>query len=162
MQQALVKVQPINLVGLSVRTNNKNEMDPRTAKIGGLVAEYFQNNIQDKIPHRKKAGVTLMGYGEYDSDEHGDYTYYIGEEVNNVEKIPSEFDSIVIPAGNYQKFTTPPGKIPDVVIQAWQKIWTLDSQQLGGKRKYAVDFQVHDERALDLQHAIVDIYIGIR
>ena len=51
--------------------------------------------------------------------------------------------------------------MPDVVIQAWQHIWTMNGAQLGGKRKYLVDFEVYDQRAMDPNNAIADIYIGI-
>ena len=46
-------------------------------------------------------------------------------------------------------------------MNAWQKIWNMDENQLGGKRTYVTDFEVHDQRASDLNKVVVDIYIEI-
>lgn len=148
------------LSGLTVRTSNKNEMDPATAKIGPLVQRYFQNQIANKIQHRANPGVTYLGYTDYESNEHGEYTFLIGEAVS--ENTPqSDFRILLIPAGAFQKFSTASGKLPDVVIQTWQQIWKMDSAQLGGARKYCADFEVYDHRAMDPSNAVVDIYIGL-
>jgi predicted transcriptional regulator YdeE len=68
---------------------------------------------------------------------------------------------ITIPNSRYQKFTTAPGKMPEVVVNAWQKIWEMTSEVLGGNRKYQADFEVYDQRATDPNHTILDLYIGI-
>jgi len=161
MKKEMVNKSEIKLVGLSVRTNNKNEMNPATSKIGGLAGRFWNENIAAKIPQRTKPGVTLSAYTDYASDEHGDYTYFIGEEVSSLENIPSDLQQLIIPAATYQKFTTLPGKMPEVVIQAWQSIWQMTPEDLGSKRKYQTDFEVYDERAQDFSKAEVDIYIGV-
>ncbi len=53
--------------------------------------------------------------------------------------------------------------MPDVVKNAWQKIWHLKDAELGGKRRYHADFEIYDERASDLTHQclVLDLYIGI-
>lgn len=162
MQKELIHKNEIKLIGLTTRTNNTNEMNPATGKIGGMIGEFFGNQWATKIAHRKNPGVTLCVYTEYASDEHGDYTYFIGEEVENFDVIPENMQKLIIPAIYYQKFTTPSGKMPDVVIQAWQKIWQMTLDELGGKRAYQADFEVYDQRALDPEKSIVDIYIGIK
>ncbi|MHB1949788.1 MAG: GyrI-like domain-containing protein [Gammaproteobacteria bacterium] len=122
MKKELVSESEIKLVGLTARTNNKNEINPATSKIGELAGRFWGQNIAGQISNRKNPGVTLSVYTEYDSNENGDYTYFIGEEVSSYENIPSGLQKLTIPAAKYQKFTTPSGKMPDVVINAWQKI----------------------------------------
>lgn len=161
MKKDIVNKSEIKLVGLSVRTNNKNEMNPETSKISELAGRFWSENIAAKIPQRIKPGVTLSVYTDYASDEHGDYTYFIGEEVSSLENISDHLSPLIIPAAKYQKFTTDPGKMPEVVIQAWQAIWQMTPADLGAKRKYQADFEVYDERAHDFNQATVDIYIGI-
>ncbi len=161
MQKKLIQRDEIKLVGLTTRTNNHNEMNPETGKIGGMIGEFFGNQWPTKIAHRKNPEVTLCVYTKYASDEHGDYTYFIGEEVSDFDHIPDGMKMLVIPASHYQKFTTPSGKIPSVVIQAWQAIWKMTPEELGGKRAYQADFEVYDQRAQDPQNCIVDIYVGI-
>lgn len=161
MQKEKVSRSEISLIGLAVRTNNKNEMNAETAKIGELVRYYHQEEIAAQIPNRTNFGVTLSVYTDYDSDEHGNYTYFIGEEVDSFEDVPENLHALIIPPSHYQKLTTPAGQMPTVVIQAWQQIWKMNDQELGGKRTYLADFEVYDHRAIDPQDTIVDIYIGI-
>lgn len=162
MKKELTQKSAIKLVGLSAHTNNKNETDPQTAKIGATAKHYFSKNIAAQIPNRNNPGVTLAVYTEYASDEHGDYTYFIGEEVTSFENIPTELKTLTIPASKYQKFTTRAGKMPEVVIHAWQQIWQMTPDDFGGARAYQADFEVYDQRAIDLNNTALDIYIGIK
>lgn len=162
MKKELANKSEIKLVGLTARTNNKNEMNPQTSKIGELAGRFWSQDIANQIPNRKNPGVTLSIYTEYDSNEHGDYTYFIGEEVSSFEDVPSELQKLTIPAAKYQKFTTPSGKMPEVVISAWQKIWVMSSDDFGGDRAYVADFEVYDRRAINPANASLDIYIGIK
>ena len=162
MKRELIKKAEIKLVGLSARTNNKAELDPQTAKIRGLIERFWFMNLAAQIQNRANPGVALSVYTDYETDEHGDYTYFIGEEVSAFEKLPSEMSSLTIPAAQYQKFTTASGSIPEIVIQAWQEIWQMTAVDLGGQRAYQADFELYDQRASDLNNASLDIYIGLK
>ena len=48
-----------------------------------------------------------------------------------------------------------------MIIDAWQYIWTLDKETLGGERNYQVDYEVYDERARDPNSTVLDLYIGV-
>lgn len=161
MKKTPVNKQEIKLIGLSARTNNKNEMNPQTSRIGELAGRYWSQGVAAQIPNRQNPGVTLSVYTEYDSDEHGDYTYFIGEEVTSFENIPSGFQKLIIPSAKYQKFTTPAGKMPEVVINAWQQLWKMSAADFEGKRAYQADFELYDQRASDPENTIVDVYVGI-
>jgi predicted transcriptional regulator YdeE len=162
MKKELTKKTAIKLIGLTARTNNKNEMDAQTAKIGELAGRYWGQNIALQIPHRKNPGVTLSVYHEYETNEHGDYSYFIGEEVDSLENIPAGFTALTIPAATYQKFTTGSGPFPDVVINAWQKIWQMSATDFGGERAYHADFELYDQRACDPANASLDVFVGIK
>jgi predicted transcriptional regulator YdeE len=162
MKKELTNKSAIKLVGLTARTNNKNEMNPQTAKIGELMGCYWNQNIAAQISDRKNPGVMLAVYTEYDSNEHGDYTYFLGEEVNSFENIPSGLQTLIISPTKYQKFTTSSGKMPGIVINAWQQIWKMSENDFGGKRAYIADFEIYDQRASNPADASVDIYIGIK
>jgi predicted transcriptional regulator YdeE len=162
MKKELETRSEIKLVGLTARTNNKNEMNPETAKIGGLMGQYFSQNIAAKIPNRTNPGITLSVYTEYDSNEQGDYSYFLGEEVSSFDSTPEELNNLTIPAARYQKFTTPEGQMPEVVINAWQQIWKMTSADFGGDRAYQADFELYDQRACDPTNASLDIFIGIK
>ena len=52
--------------------------------------------------------------------------------------------------------------MPNVVIEAWQKIWQMTEQDFGKPRRFSADFEVYDEQASDPQNATLDVYIGIK
>ncbi len=162
MQKRTTTLPEIKLIGITTRTNLTSEMNLATAKIGATVQKYFHGGLSEKIKNRKKADVTYCVYTDYESDFTGDYTYFIGEEVDSFDDLPEGFETLVIPIQNYAKFTTESGPMPAVCIGAWQKIWTMTSAEFGNERAYIADFEVYDERALDHQNVVLDIYIGLR
>ena len=162
MKKENISKNGFTLIGISARTNNKNEMNSATGKIGALVNSYFSNQFSDKFNHRANPGVTYIAYTDYESDEHGEYTVFIGEEVLSLnDQDLSQFTQLDIPESRYQIFTTKAGKLPEIVIAAWQTIWQLTPSDLGGKRKYHADFEIYDHRAVDPHNAVVDICIGV-
>lgn len=161
MNKEKIKRNGFTLIGIETRTNNKNEMNSTTGKIGPLINAYFSNQFSGQFNHRINPGVTYIAYTNYESNEHGEYTVFIGEEVETLENQDfSQFTQLDIPASSYQKFTTEPGKLPDIVIGAWQNIWGMTPSDLGSKRKYHTDFEIYDQRATDPHNAVVDIFIG--
>jgi len=60
MQKSLVNLEEMKLAGLQVRTNNKNEMNSSSAKIGPLVQQYFQQQVSGTIQNRKNPGRTFL------------------------------------------------------------------------------------------------------
>lgn len=161
MQKEVINQSGFLIMGVTARTNNINEMDHNTAKIAPLVGEYFSKSIANQIPNRVNPGLTIDGFNEYASDEFDDYTYFIWEVVSSKEDVPAGFKVFEIPAGKYVKFTTPEGKMPFVIFEAWQKIWAMTVQDLGGKRTYRIDYEVYDERAHNPDKTVVDIVIGV-
>jgi predicted transcriptional regulator YdeE len=161
MEKTIELLPPIQLVGITARTNNAAEMNPATGKIGPTLQRYFQNNLAAKINSRKKPGTTYCVYTEYENDCNGDYTYFVGEAVSNLNEVDSSLETKLIPAQRTIKFTTAPGPMPAVCIELWQKIWSMTDADLGGTRAYVADFEVYDERSHDPQNTVLDIYIGI-
>lgn len=51
--------------------------------------------------------------------------------------------------------------MPDVIVNAWNEIWDMSSEKLGGKRSYKSDFEIYDERATDHQNIVLDVYVGV-
>ncbi len=162
MKKIITQLPEIKLVGITVRTNNKIESYPETAKIGTIVQRFFGENLQNKILDRKNPRTVLAVYTDYESDASGEYTYFIGEEVTSFDKVDEIFRTLTVPPQTYAKFTFGPDRIPQVVIDAWQKIWKMDKTDLGGERGYIADIEVYDERSVDHNRTIFDMYIGIK
>ncbi|MES2252085.1 MAG: GyrI-like domain-containing protein [Pseudomonadota bacterium] len=165
MQQLNLTLPVITLIGIETRTNNTFETNPMTSKIGPCAQRYGQEQLFNKITNRKNPGTTFCAYTDYESDHTGDYTFFIGEEIDAdiaESYVPAEgLKKHVIPAQNYAKFTTESGPMPFVAISAWQKIWQMTPDDLGGKRSFQNDFQIHDERSVNPMSTILDIYVGI-
>lgn len=150
------------LVGISCRTSNAREFNPETAQIAGMVNRYVQENIAQLLTQRVLPGTTYAVYTDYENGVAGDYTYFLGEEVKDAASVPEGLSRLVIPEQRYIKATTEPGVMPAVCIEMWQRLWHFSPEELGGERAYVADFEVYDERAHDLQQAVLDIYIGLK
>lgn len=162
MKKSYISLNEIKLVGITARTSNNLEANPETAKIGKTIGSYFENNLSQKIAGRIKPGTTYSAYTEYEKDETGKYTYFVGEEVDSFTEIADGFATLIIPASNYTKFECGPGRMPKICIDTWKEIWKMQETDFGGKRTYITDFEIYDERAKDYENTILDIYIGIR
>ena len=161
MKQVFVSQSEKTIVGIKVRTNNQAEADSSKGQILPCIQKYFHQNLAAQIPHRTSPGTTYCIYTDYESDHHGDYTYFVGEEVDSVIDLPANFEVLIIPAQKYVKFTNGPGAMPDVVRKPWQQIWQMSPKDLGGERAFLADFEIYDQRASDHQNIVLDIYIGI-
>ena len=148
------------LLGITGRTNNQNEMDPHKAIIGTMMQHYWSNNLANDFCHRLNPGVTYAVYTNYASDEHGEYTYFLGEVVGAFDNQKlDQFQTLTIAASNYQLFTPQPDVMPGVIIHTWQAIWAMS--ELKDQRSYQADFEVYDQRAANPASATADIYVGI-
>ena len=163
MNKTKERLEGLILIGLTARTNNANETNPEKSKIAKLAGEYWSQQIGNQFKHRLNPGVTYSVYTDFESDENGEYTYFVGEVVSTLEDQDlDKFKTVSLPASAYMKFTTNPGSMPDVVIQAWQDIWKMSPSDFDGERSYVADFEVYDKKASDPKNAIVDIYIGLK
>lgn len=160
-QETSINLEDIKLVGIKVRTSYQNEINKMEGKIFPCVQQYFHQQLFEKISYRKKPGTTFCVYTEYENDYMGEYTYFIGEEVISIDQVSESLSTLIIPPQKYAKFTTHPGSMPNVIVEAWQKIWQMSSKELGGSRRYHTDFEIYDERAQDHQNIVLDLYIGI-
>jgi len=162
MQETITSLGNLVLVGTEVRTSNAKEGNPDTAKIGPHFYQYISQQTAEKIDGRLAPYTTYSVYTKYESNEHGEYTHFLGESVDPSSKqTHNDLIKLEIPASKYKKFTTNEGPMPGIVIEAWQKIWAMTPEELGGKRTYIADFEVYDQRSADPAHAVVDIYVGI-
>ena len=161
MKKAIETLPPLKLIGITARTNNAREMDPAAACIGAMMGRYFGGGLAHQIPGRITPDTTYCVYTHYESDVMGDYTYFIGEAVDAFDAVPEGLEMLEIPAQRYAHFTTEPGAMPGVVIGAWQSIWSMSDEVLGGARAYVADMEIYGAGATDPQNSIVDVYIGI-
>jgi predicted transcriptional regulator YdeE len=148
------------VIGIEGRTSNTKETT-HDAVIPRQWNEVRRNGLLSRIPNRLDSSIIAL-YTEYESDEHGPYTYVLGAKVSVASKIPPGMVARHVPAGKYALFTSDRGSVAEVVPNTWKRIWALRQSHPEIRRNYKTDFEIYDERAADPQNAQVDIYIGIK
>lgn len=139
--------------GISIRTNNANEMNPETASIAGLYQD-FDNNIAVDYEN----GARVYGvYYDYESDASGDFSVLAG--ADRIKSSIIELEQVTIQAGNYLLFkgeAEEQGEMPQAVIATWMKVWNYFSNaDCAHQRAYKTDFEHY------ISATNVHIYIGI-
>lgn len=147
----IVKFPKLDVFGISVRTKNTRETDPKIAKIGPLWGDFFQT-----IAPRLSQGSTVYGvYSNYESDMNGEFDVLAGADLIE-NKSGLSLKSLTLAEGNYLVFTEV-GPMPQAVITAWSKIWAyFVSSECSHQRTYKTDFEVY------VGADKVDIYIGVK
>lgn len=153
----------IKLVGIKTRTNNEFEKkNVYEGRCFALIKKFVHEKLADKIQHRTKPATLYCCYTNYESDHTGDYDYFIGEAVDSFDDVLADFETLIIPAGNYLKITNGPAAMPNVISDVWNFVWQMKDSDFSAPRSYDVDFEVYDERAKDHQAIILDVFIGLK
>jgi len=147
--------------GIDVRTTNAAEMELATARIPALWERFTYESLPGHIPGQTNPGVVLGLYSDFDSDADGAYTLMAGCEVSPESNMPAGLGTKSVPPAKYAVFTSEKGEIPTIIFNAWQEIWAMTPEQLGGHRAYTGDFEVYDERAVNMNNAQIEIWISI-
>jgi predicted transcriptional regulator YdeE len=140
-------IEEFQVVGVAARTTNAREMTP-----DGVIPKLWAKMAQH---------ATVALYTEYESDEHGAYTFVLGAKADPALVIPDGSVLKTVPAGRYAVFTSERGPIQKMVVETWQRIWS-ELPSASNLRSYIADFEVYDQRAADPANAVVEIYIGVK
>lgn len=135
--------------GISTVTSNAEEASGK----GKIAAMWELFSKQNAIPPKSEV---IALYSQYETDEHGTYSYSIG---TFAEQCRDGQDVITLPASLYAVFTSQRGRFEEVVFETWQEIWSWKEK---GLRTYTGDFEVYDERAADIGNAQVTIYVAVK
>ena len=157
----VVHQQAFSVMGIEVRTTNVKEASSEGV-IGKQWQKFFQEGVLEKNPNR--AGSNLYAvYSNYADGRNGEYSFLIGVRVPEGSTAPAGLVLRTIPSGSYAVLTSERGPVVKVVVAAWQRVWKMeDEHTLGGRRAYAADFELYDQRGIDPQNSQVDLYIGLK
>jgi len=161
-QEKTVKVEEqksFNVIGLAVRTNNNQEASGQ-GEIPKLWQRFMQQGIADKIPNRAEQNLIVV-YTDYESDQHGEYTYLIGSRVSSTADVPAGLTLKEVPAGYYAILESGTGPAQVVVPKIWQQIWSMSPKDLGGQRAFQADYEVYPQ-GFDPQNVQVTLHIGLK
>jgi predicted transcriptional regulator YdeE len=155
LKETPVALDGLTVVGVTVRTTNRAEADPGTAKIPALWQRFFV--AQEAIPHRREADVIIGVYTGYESDHTGEYSLIVGSEVSAATDVPDDLVSVAVSPGRYLVFTAE-GEMPGALIRTWMEIWEYFSATSKYQRAYTADFERHDRR----RPSAVAVYVALR
>jgi predicted transcriptional regulator YdeE len=154
MEPKLTTLDARIAAGIEVRTTNREEMSPATAKIPGLWRRFYQERLLEKIPSKKPTGMPMGVYSKYKTDHTGPYYLLAGTEVSSLDELPGGMTGVTISGGKYLVFTAQ-GPMPKILIETWMTIWDYFSKSSIYKRAYTTDFELYrGEDAVDIHIAI--------
>jgi len=156
MDPKIVSKPGFFIIGIEVRTNNRDEMTDK-GKIGPQWQKFYSQNIPAQIPHKKNDQVLAM-YTDYESDVNGEYSYILGAEVDSLASIPAGLVGRRVPDAKYAVFSSERGAIPGIIIDVWKRIWNYKVVE----RAYQTDFEIYGKNSTDPSNAQVDVYLSIR
>ena len=142
------KIDKLMLSGLSVVTNNKNEMNPETAKIMQLWQDYQDKNILGATFNKSKNFDMYGVYSDYTSDVNGDYKATVAVEVTKPK------NAMLIKDQRYLVFQNK-GELPSIVLETWKEIWEYFEGDAKYERAYKIDFEKYSKEDE------IEIYISI-
>ena len=173
------------VVGIETRSSGRDEVTGNS-RIRPLWARFVAERLYGRIPNRTGSGEVLAVYSDHESPATDDldtdyappradaapefqgmpefpfrYTFTIGCPVSSSDNIPAGMVVRTIPAGRYAIITSSWGVMPGILHQTWVEVSRLSPEQLGGRRAFTTDFEVHDARVRDPRHAQFDIGIAI-
>jgi predicted transcriptional regulator YdeE len=151
--------EPFFVAGYLVPTNNGDEISGQ-GKIGPLWQRFMEHHLGSQIPHRADPFLTVV-YSNYSSDEKGDYDYLLGARVSTVDGLAPGLSWKKVEPGTYAVILTEKGRMPGVLQAAWAIIWNMSAAQMGGRRLFASDYEIYDQRSTDPANAQVEIHIGV-
>lgn len=149
-----IKINPFNIIGISVRTTNEKEQS--TKEIADLWEQFMSKNILSNIPNKVDYTIYSL-YTEYEGDYTKPYTVIIGCKVNHLNEIPEGMIGKSFEGGNFIQITTKGDLTKGLIVNQWSKIWSMNLD-----RTYSVDFEVFGEKAQNPNDAEVDFLIAVQ
>ena len=149
-----VKIEPFNIIGISIRTTNENGQASK--EIAELWGKFMSESILEKIPNKVDNEIYSL-YTDYESDHTKPYTAILGCKVENLDNIPSGMIGKSFSGGTYTKTTAKGDLMQGLVVNQWSKIFEMELD-----RTYDADFEIFGEKAQNPSDAEVDFYVGIK
>lgn len=152
----MIKINEFKVIGISVRTSNNNGENIKD--VGALWQKFMSENLSTKIPNKISNEIYSI-YTEYDGDYTLPYTTILGCKVSTLDNIPDGMVGKSFGIGNYTKFTAAGNLMDGIIAKKWQKIWQTDNEL---NRAYTQDFEVYDDRSINPESAVIDIFVAVK
>lgn len=147
-------MKDFKLIGLKLNKKTRNDNGQSGKDCGELWQHFELNKITELIPNKISNAIYTVYY-DYESDEKGLFSYFIGCKVEPNTETPENLDELLIPEQNYHKETAK-GQMTACITDAWETIWNSNIN-----RRFGFDFEIFDERSHDWEDAEIDIFISV-
>jgi len=153
--------QPLTIVGMAVDTDLKRIYRDVPA-LGGQYKKYKQTH---EIPNRRQPWAFAAVSRNFDRTK-GTFSYFLGDVVTNLDRIPAGLTSMEIPAIRYAVFPVRPKNRFGwgIAIAAAKRyiynVWLPSSGYLPAG--VIDDFEFHDGRSVRKSNPEIDLYVAIR
>ncbi|KAF0804194.1 transcription activator, effector binding domain-containing protein [Alcanivorax xiamenensis] len=156
MTEPRVVKQPGRIIaGIQIRTSNELEMRSDDARIPRLWQSFESEKLNEVIPD-KAAGSPVYGvYTEYSNGMDGEYSVLAGVEVTDEAKVPDDYLTAVLNAGDYLAFEAQ-GPLDRIVPETWARVWAYFESAQAPQRAFDTDYEVYESTDK------VTLYVGIR
>ncbi len=153
--------RPIQIVGMSVDTNIKSVYRDIPA-----LGKQFANYKRTHEIHSKKLPWGFAAVSKGFNEEKGTFTYFMGDQVTTLEKVPEGLKAFEIPIGKYAVFPIRPKNRlgwPVAIASAKRHIYmTWLPNSIYTQAGVIDDFEYHDERSLRKPDPEIDLYVAIK
>ncbi len=126
------------VAGLSVRTTNVAD---------GVIGSLWQRFTNGEVPadglSLHESHEVLAAYTDYQSDEHGAYTYTLGFRVTTLDHLPAGLSGAEIPAQTFARIAVE-GDPAAAIPATWEQIWTAFTDE-PYERQFVADVEVYAE-----------------
>lgn len=146
-------VESFLVSGLRIRTANRDEIDPETAKIPVLWDRFMTEVPLESVPNALDDSPPYGVYANYASDADGLFDLTAGWQVSAADE-NGTFETVEVRSGEYLVFEGK-GPLPEVVVSTWGEVWGYFERHPEVKRTFTTDFEVYrDQEAVAIYIAI--------
>ncbi len=117
---------------------------------------FFKENMFEKIPNKAEPEFLYCMYTDYDTQ--GNYNYFVGTTVTNVDTVPAGLVSKTVPASQYALFKEN-GAFYEKVPALWQHIWTTSFSFQWAKK---ADFEKYHLSTFATQSGPFELYLSAK
>jgi predicted transcriptional regulator YdeE len=146
----LVEIEPFDVVGLSVITDNTRAAEDINTLWERLFAERVAQNISGKTDD-----MIFAIYSDYEGDHEAPYRYTLGYRCRPGHDTPPDLQRVSIIDQPYAVLSAA-GPQPQSLIQTWEAIWSGDLP-----RSFRTDFEIYGPRFFEEGLNEILIHVGI-
>jgi len=135
MEPSREHIDGFAVTGHTVRTTNREESDPVTARIGALWRRFFADPALLSTPQRSDHAHNYGVYSNYESDARGAFDVTAGVAV-------AHGGTVQVEASDYLVWSSS-GPMPQAVLGAWQRVWAYFDAHPEVRRRHVSDFEAY-------------------